>query len=76
MEARRLGLGAKRPRAEPEWKAREYGAWCDVEYWRQEEGRIYNRRPVWRECLARRLASHRFSAVRGDVAARPRGAAS
>ena len=45
VEARRLGLGAKKPRAvESEWKGREYSAWGRVEYWRQEEGRIYNAR--------------------------------
>ena len=46
VEARRLGLGTKKPRTvEPDWKAREYGAWPDAaEYWRQEEGRVYGRR--------------------------------
>ena len=45
-EARRVGiLGAKKQKAEKEWRSREYGQWPDVaEYWRQEEGRVYGRR--------------------------------
>ena len=31
--------------AEPEWRSREYGEWPDrADWWRQEEGRIYNAR--------------------------------
>jgi hypothetical protein len=30
--------------ANAEWQAREYGEWDNLEYWRQEEGRVYNRR--------------------------------
>ena len=45
VEARRLGVGAKKPRAvEPEWRAREYGRWDRIETCRQEEGRIYKAR--------------------------------
>lgn len=39
VEARRVGLGAKKPRA-PEWQGREYSAWDKIETWRQEEGRM------------------------------------
>jgi len=38
---------AKKQRVEPpEWQSREYSEWSTVEYWRQEEGRAYNRRRV------------------------------
>jgi len=44
-EARSLGLLAKKPRtAESEWKSREYSTWDCVQYWRQDESRIYNAR--------------------------------
>ena len=44
-EARRLGSLAKKPRtAESEWKSREYSTWDCVQYWRQDESRIYNAR--------------------------------
>ena len=43
VEAWRMGLGAKKPRA-PEWQGREYSAWDKIDTWRQEEGRIYKAR--------------------------------
>jgi len=37
-------LAKRKCTEQPEWSSREYGAWPDsIEYWRQEEGRAYNR---------------------------------